>query len=266
MKQRWKLTIEYDGAPFCGWQRQENGLSVQECLETAIFKFSGEHVRAQVAGRTDAGVHAVGQVAHVDLSRPCDEKTMRDAVNFHMRPHPVAIVRAKAVPDSFNARTGAVRRSYCYRFLINRRADAVIDGNRAWHVKHDLDIAAMNKAAQYLIGEHDFSSFRAAECQSKSPVKSLERLEFVERADPLTFGRHVDMWAEARSFLHHQIRNFAGTLRMVGEGKWSPEKVREVLEMRDRTKAGPMAPPHALYFVKVDYREDPVLAGMDSLL
>lgn len=253
MTQRWKLTIEYDGTDFAGWQRQENALSVQECLETAVFKFCGETVTAHVAGRTDSGVHAVGQVAHIDLARDADEKTVRDAINFHMRPHKAVVVSAEPVSDVFHARFGAKRRTYCYKILMHRTAQPVLQENRVWHVWKELDIAAMNKAAQYLLGEHDFTSFRAKECQAKSPVKTLDRLEFVENKTVIESGRHIELWAEARSFLHHQIRNMAGTLVMVGEGKLKPEDVKDILAAKDRTKAGVMAPAAGLYFVKVDY-------------
>ena len=265
MTQRWKLTLEYDGTPFSGWQRQENAFSVQECVEKAVHGFCGETVTVHVAGRTDAGVHALGQVAHIDLEKKADEKTVRDAINFHMRPHPVVVVKAEPVNPDFHARFSAVYRVYCYKFIMNRRADPVLHHNRAWHVSWELDVAKMNKAAKHLLGTHDFSSFRAAECQAHSPMRSLQRLEFVEPKHSPDFGRHIELWAEARSFLHHQIRNMAGTLRLVGEGKWQPDDVKTVLEAKDRTKAGPMAPAHGLYFVRVDY-PDAFTKGIDSLL
>lgn len=251
--QRWKLTIEYDGTPFSGWQRQENVLSVQECVEKAITGFCGETVGIHVAGRTDAGVHATGQVAHVDLEKETDEKTVRDAINFHLRPHPIAVVTAERVPPEFHARFSAQHRVYCYRIIMARRADPMLHRHRAWHVSWELDVDKMNAAAKHLLGSHDFSSFRAAECQAHSPLRTLDRLEFVENERALDFGRHIEMWAEARSFLHHQIRNIAGTLKLVGEGKWQPDDVKTVLDAKDRTKAGPMAPAHGLYFTRVDY-------------
>lgn len=251
--QRWKLTIEYDGTPFAGWQRQDNAFTVQQCLEDAVFAFSGEKVRAHVAGRTDAGVHAIGQVAHIDLARVSDPKTVRDAINYHMRPHPAAVLVAEPAGDDFHARLTARHRVYCYKMLANRRADSITDAQRTWHVGRTMDIDAMNAAAKYLIGIHDFSSFRASECQANSPVRGLDRLEFIVNPSPLSFGTHIEMWAEAKSFLHHQIRNIAGTLEQVGQGKWTPEKVRDILEARDRTQAGQMAPAHGLYFVRVDY-------------
>ncbi len=252
--QKWKLTIEYDGTPFAGWQRQPNVLSVQECIETAISAFSGQTpVNLTVAGRTDAGVHALGQVAHVRMQRTdLDAKAMRDATNFHLRPHPISIISAEKVADDFNARMSAIGRAYCYKIICNRRGDSVLLRDRVWHINHDLDIAAMNAAARHLIGQHDFSTFRDSECQAKSPVRSIDRLEIVARTDIMA-GRHLELWAEARSFLHHQIRNITGTLKLVGEGKWSPDDVKTALEARDRTKGGPTAPAHGLYFVRVDY-------------
>lgn len=267
MTQRWKLTIEYDGTGFAGWQRQENALAIQQCVEEAVHKFCGETVVAHVCGRTDAGVHAVGQVAHIDIEKAADEKTVRDAINFHLRPHKIMVVEAVPVDANFHARTGALKRTYCYKILCARRADVVIHDNRVWHISRDLDIAAMNAGAKHLLGEHDFSSFRAAECQAKSPVKTLDKLEFNENKTALGYGRHIELWAEARSFLHHQIRNMAGTLAMVGEGKLAPADVKTILEAKDRTKAGVMAPACGLYFVKVDYGDaGTFLKGVDSLL
>lgn len=265
--QRWKLTIEYDGTDFAGWQRQDNVPSVQGSIENAIEKFSGERVTVHVAGRTDAGVHALGQVAHIDLIKKSDPKTVRDAINFHLRPLPVSIVSAEAVPDTFHARFSATWRVYAYRILCDRRAAPAIGGRTVWHHSRDLDIDAMNKAAKHLIGTHDFSSFRAAECQAKSPVRTLERLEFIEDKTQPMLGRHLVMWAEARSFLHHQIRNFAGTLALVGEGKWQPDDVKAALQACDRTKAGPMAPASGLHLVRVDYTPRATFQqGLDSLI
>lgn len=254
MTQKWKLTIEYDGMPFAGWQRQPNVLAVQQCIEDAIKAFSGQDsVDLTVAGRTDAGVHALGQVAHVRMQREdLDAKAMRDATNFHLRPHPISIVSAEKVADDFNARMAATRRVYCYKIICDRRADSVLMHNRAWHINHDLDITAMNAGAQHLIGTHDFTTFRDSECQAKSPIRSIDRLEVIERSDAM-HGRHLELWAEARSFLHHQIRNITGTLKLVGEGKWTPDDVNTALAARDRTKGGPTAPPYGLYFVRVDY-------------
>ncbi len=266
MTQRWKLTIEYDGTDFAGWQKQENALAVQECLETAIFKFSGEKVNSFVAGRTDAGVHALGQVAHIDLEKETDEKTVRDAINFHMRPHAVSIVTAERVSQDFNARTSAINRVYCYKILMGRRAESPLYGRYVWHHGRELDIAKMNEAAKHLLGQHDFSSFRAKECQAKSPIRTLDRLEFIENKQSHGLGRHIELWAEARSFLHHQIRNIVGTLSLVGEGKWTPLQVKEALEAKDRAKGGPMAPASGLHFMRVDYLDEIFVKAVDSLL
>jgi len=267
MTQRWKLTIEYDGTDFSGWQRQRVQPSVQGCLETAIKKFSGEDVTVHAAGRTDAGVHALGQVAHIDLVRNTDAKTVRDAINFHMRPAAVAVVEAVAVPDTFHARFSATHRVYAYHILAHRHAPPAIGGRNVWHHGRDLDIDAMNKAAKHLTGTHDFTSFRATECQAKSPVRTLERLEFIESKNNAGFGRHIVLWAEARSFLHHQIRNFAGTLALVGLGKWQPDDVKTALEARDRRQSGQMAPASGLHLVRVDYgTQDAFRRGMDALI
>lgn len=264
MTRRWKLTLEYDGTDFCGWQRQDNVMSVQEAVERAIHAFSGETVTVHVAGRTDAGVHATGQVAHIDLEKESDPKTVRDAINFHLRPHAAAVIKAEPVSQDFHARFSATRRVYNYKILMNRSAPPVLGGRYVWHVWQDLDVAAMNAGARHLLGTHDFSSFRAAECQAKSPIRSLDRLEWIETPGT-QHGRHITLHAEAKSFLHHQIRNIAGTLKMVGEGKLSPPDVRKILEARDRTKAGVMAPASGLCLVRVDYQacrpyaEDPSL-------
>lgn len=263
---RWKLTLEYDGTPFSGWQRQENAPSVQECLETAIHKFCGESVTAHVAGRTDAGVHAMGQVAHVDLERESDPRTVRDAINFHLRPHPVAVVKAEPAMQDFHARFGAKKRVYCYKILMARRAPTALLENRVWHTGRELDLDAMRAGAAHLLGEHDFTTFRDSECQAKSPVRSLDRLDIVETNGAQGLGRHVEIWAEARSFLHHQIRNITGTLKLVGEGKWQPGDVKRALEARDRTQGGPTAPPGGLYFMRVDYDDGALVRPSDSLL
>ncbi|MFH1158970.1 MAG: tRNA pseudouridine(38-40) synthase TruA [Pseudomonadota bacterium] len=256
MTRRWKLTLEYDGTDFVGWQRQENGLSVQECLEKAVHAFCGETVTLHVAGRTDAGVHAVGQVAHIDLERPSTEKEVRDALNAHLRPRPVSVVAAERAPDDFHARFDAVNRVYCYRILMDRRAPPALEARTVWHVGWNLDVLAMHEAAQHLIGKHDFSSFRSVKCQAKSPLRSLKRLDVIETHHAIGFGRRLEIRAEARSFLHHQIRNIVGTLRLVGEGKWTPDDVKRALEAKDRTKGGPMAPASGLCLVRVDYPEE----------
>jgi tRNA pseudouridine38-40 synthase len=243
---RYRLTIEYDGGPFFGWQRQSDGPSVQGALETAIEKLSGERVTVTGAGRTDSGVHALGQVAHFDLVKEFDAGKVRDALNHYLRPDPVVVLDAAATDSEFHARFSAKARHYLFR-ILNRRAPPALEDGRVWHVSPRLDVDAMHAAAQFLIGTHDFTTFRAAECQSPSPVKTLDRLDVSQRADEI----HIE--ASARSFLHHQIRSFAGTLKLVGEGNWTPLDVKKALEARDRTACGPVSPPDGLYLVKVDY-------------
>ena len=243
---RYKLTLEYDGRGFVGWQRQDNGLSVQAALETAVQRFCAEAVCVEAAGRTDSGVHALGQVAHVDLDKATDAETLRDALNFHLKPAAVAVLSAEAVAPDFHARFSATERRYRYR-IVNRRARLTLDQGRAWFVPVPLDAGAMGDAAQALVGQHDFTSFRATECQAKSPVKTLAALE-VSRE-----GEEIRIEARARSFLHHQVRNMVGTLKLVGEGKWSRDDVARALAARDRKAAGPTAPADGLYLVAVRY-------------
>ena len=243
---RYRLLLEYDGRPYVGWQRQENGLSVQEVLEGAIFALSSERVETVAAGRTDAGVHALGQVVHFDLAREFPPETVRDALNFHMKPHPVAVREAALAPTDFHARFSAKSRSYVYR-IANRRARLALDFGRKWWVPAPLDADAMAEAAKVLVGRHDFTTFRAALCQAQSPVKTLDVLT-AERA-----GEDIVISARARSFLHHQVRNMVGTLRLVGEGKWTAADVRSALDARDRAKGGPTAPACGLYLVEVGY-------------
>jgi tRNA pseudouridine38-40 synthase len=243
---RYKLTIEYDGTPFAGWQVQDNAATVQGALMTAVAAFCGETVAIQGAGRTDAGVHALGQVAHVDLSRDWDADTVRDAVNFHLRPRPVAVLAAEIVADDFNARFSAQKRHYRYR-IVNRRADLALEVGRAWRVPRALDEAAMQAAAQHLVGKHDFTTFRASECQAKSPVKTLDTLDVTRSGDEVT------VTTSARSFLHNQVRSMVGSLVLVGDGKWTPDDLAAALAAEDRTACGPVAPPDGLYLVKVDY-------------
>jgi len=243
---RYKLLIEYDGAPFAGWQIQAGQPTVQGVLAAAVEAFCGEKVSVSGAGRTDAGVHALGQVAHVDLGKDWDSDTVRDALTAQLRPHPVAVLAAERVADDFDARFSARARHYLYR-IVNRRADLALDRGRAWRVPRPLDAAAMHRAAQGLIGKHDFTTFRAAECQAKSPVKTLDRLE-VERG-----GEEIRVFASARSFLHHQVRSMVGSLALVGEGRWSAEDLAAALAARDRSACGPIAPPDGLYLVRVDY-------------
>jgi tRNA pseudouridine38-40 synthase len=243
---RYKLTIEYDGAPFSGWQIQATETTVQGVLTAAVAAFAGESTLVQGAGRTDAGVHARGQVAHIDLAKDWDTDTVRDALNAHLRPHPVAVLAAERVPDDFNARTSAVKRHYLYR-IVNRRPDLALDAGRAWRVPRPLDVAAMHGAAQRLIGKHDFTTFRAAECQAKSPVKTLGQLDVIRD------GEEVHVTASARSFLHHQVRSIVGSLALVGDGKWSADDMAAALAARDRTACGPVAPPGGPYLMRVDY-------------
>jgi tRNA pseudouridine38-40 synthase len=243
---RYKLTIEYDGAPFVGWQVQDNGVSVQGVLTAAVAAFCGERVHVQGAGRTDAGVHALGQVAHLDLAKAWDADTVRDAINARLRPHPVAVLAAEPAAGDFDARFSALHRHYVYR-IVNRRADLTLEAGRAWRAPRPLDRAAMQAAARRLLGRHDFTTFRAAECQAKSPVKTLDRFD-VER-----HGDEVRIHATARSFLHRQVRSMVGSLVEVGEGRWSADDLAQALAARDRAACGPVAPPQGLYLVRVDY-------------
>ena len=243
---RYKLVIEYDGAPFVGWQMQDNGPSVQGVLTAAIAAFCGEAVAVQGAGRTDAGVHAHGQVAHVDLAKQWDTDTVRDAVNAYLRPHPVAVLSAQIATAEFDARFSAVQRHYLYR-IVNRRPDLTLDRERAWRVARPLDAQAMHQAAQHLVGRHDFTTFRAAECQANSPLKTLQRLDVDRR------GEEIHVHASARSFLHTQVRSMVGSLALVGEGKWSADDLSRARDARDRAACGPVAPPDGLYLERVDY-------------
>jgi tRNA pseudouridine38-40 synthase len=243
---RYKIIIEYDGAPFAGWQFQENVPSVQRTIMEAIESYTGEKVMVQGAGRTDAGVHALAQVAHFDLSTERETDVIRDALNAHLRPHPVAILSAEKVASDFDARRSAVRRHYLYR-IANRRPDLALERGRAWRVPRRLDADAMHAGAQHLIGKHDFTTFRSTECQAKSPEKTLDRLD-VSRA-----GDEVHVSATARSFLHNQVRSMVGSLVQVGDGKWSADDLAGALEARDRARCGPVAPPDGLYLVRVDY-------------
>ncbi len=243
---RYKLTIEYDGAPFAGWQVQAEQTTVQGVLMAAIEALSGEKAPVQGAGRTDAGVHARAQVAHVDLAKDWDTDTVRDALNAHLRPYPVAVLAAEKAAGDFNARTSAVKRHYLYR-IVNRRADLTLDLGRVWQVPRPLDADAMHAAAQRLVGKHDFTTFRSTECQAKSPVKTLDQLDVARD------GEEVNVFAAARSFLHNQVRSMVGSLVMVGEGKWSADDLARALQARDRTACGQVAPPDGLYLMKVDY-------------
>jgi tRNA pseudouridine38-40 synthase len=243
---RYKLTIEYHGGGLVGWQRQANGLSVQEALETAIRKFCGETVTVHGAGRTDAGVHALAQTAHLDLARAVEPEVLRGALNHYLRPHAISVLAVERVCDEFDARLSAVGRVYLYR-ILNRRAPAALERGRVWQVTPPLDVDAMRAGADHLIGHHDFSTFRDSLCQARSPLKTLDALE-VGRA-----GAEIHLMARARSFLHHQVRNMAGTLKLVGLGRWRPDDVARALAARDRRAGGPTAPPEGLYLVEIRY-------------
>ncbi|HKA78475.1 MAG TPA: tRNA pseudouridine(38-40) synthase TruA [Xanthobacteraceae bacterium] len=243
---RYKLTIEYDGRPFVGWQIQDNGPTVQGVLAAAAEAFSGEKLVIYGAGRTDAGVHALAQVGHVDFSKAWDTDTVRDAMNAHLRPHPVAVISAEQVADTFDARFSAIKRHYLYR-IINRRADLTFERGRAWRIPKLLNSTAMHAAAQRLVGRHDFTTFRNVECQAKSPVKTLDQLDVHRIKDD------IQVMAAARSFLHTQVRSMVGALALVGEGKWTADDLSAALEKRDRTACAPVAPPDGLYLTSVDY-------------
>lgn len=243
---RYRLTLEYDGTPFAGWQRQSGDLTVQQVVEDAIEKMSGERVSIQAAGRTDSGVHALGQVVSFDLSREWDPFRISEALNFHTKPHPVAIIACAAVSDDFEARFSAIARHYEYR-ILNRRGRPALDDFRVWHCPMALDATAMHGAAQLILGKHDFTTFRAAECQAKSPVKTLDRLDVSREGDVIAVR------ASARSFLHSQVRSMVGSLKLVGEGRWTAHEFRAALDAVDRSRCGPLAPPEGLYLVRVDY-------------
>ena len=243
---RYRITIEYDGTPYVGWQFQDNGPSVQARLGQAIHAFCGEEIIPGGAGRTDAGVHALGQVAHFDLEKDWPDNTVRDALNAHLRPDPISVVACEQVDPDFDARFSARARSYLYR-LCDRRAPLALEANRAWQVPKALDAQAMHEAAQVLVGHHDFTTFRSIKCQAKSPVKTLDTLD-VSRVEA-----EVHINAHARSFLHNQIRSITGALKLVGEGKWTAQDLKKALEAKDRTACAAVAPPHGLYLVKVFY-------------
>lgn len=245
---RFKLLVEYDGTPYCGWQRQDNGPSVQGAIEKAILSMSGETITLKAAGRTDSGVHAYGQVCHVDLSRDWKPETLANALNAYlaMENEKVSIISTERVPEDFDARFSATKRHYLYR-IISRPAPIAIEANRAWHIRKPLDHLAMHDAAQVLVGYHDFTTFRSTHCQARNPNRTIERIEVARD------GERIEISVSAQSFLHNQIRSFAGTLKMVGEGKWTKGDVIDALAARDRTRCGPVAPPHGLYFMKVDY-------------
>ena len=245
---RYKITVEYDGTNLVGWQNQREGESAQSCLEKAVKQVSGEDAAVFGAGRTDAGVHAIGQVAHFDISKEFLPFKLREALNFYLRSMdaPVSVLELSPVDENFHSRFSAVSRSYIYR-ILNRRSPSVLEKDRVWWVPVPLDVEKMKEAAEYLIGHHDFTSFRAAECQAKSPMKTLDKIEITQNGDEIRF------FVEAKSFLYHQVRNIVGTLKMVGDGHLAPEEVKDILEAKDRTKAGPTAPACGLYFYQVKY-------------
>jgi tRNA pseudouridine38-40 synthase len=243
---RYKLTLEYDGTPFVGWQMQENGPSVQARLAEAIKAFSGEEAVPRGAGRTDAGVHALGQVAHIDLAKDWPPWKVRDAVNVQLRPDPISVLACEPAAPDFDARFSAIARHYLY-CIVNRRGPLALGRDRAWQVPHALDAGAMHEAAQVLVGHHDFSTFRSAECQASSPVKTLDRLAVARK------GEEIRVEAAARSFLHNQVRSMVGSLKLVGEGKWTARDLRDALEARTRGACGPVAPACGLYLVRVEY-------------
>ncbi len=243
---RYALTLEFDGTPFMGLQRQTHGPSVQQAVEEAVEAFCGEHVRMQSAGRTDTGVHAYAMRSHIDLEKEWTPFKVSEALNAHLRPHPIAVTHCEIVPDDWHARFSCEGRSYIYK-ICNRRAPLTVDKNRAWQVPQQLDEAAMHDAAQVLVGEHDFTTFRSVNCQAQSPVKTLDRLDVYRK------NEWVYVEAEARSFLHHQVRSMVGCLAYVGMGRWTKQRVREALAAKDRQALGLNAPPYGLYFVAAQY-------------
>jgi tRNA pseudouridine38-40 synthase len=243
---RWRLTIEYDGGPFMGWQRQDHGPSVQQALEQALHGMTGEQAQFSAAGRTDAGVHALAMAAHVDVMKSLTPHRLREGLNALVRPQPVSVLDVEEVADDWHARFSCIGRRYLYR-ILNRRAPPALDAGKVWHVAVPLELDAMQDGAVPLVGRHDFTTFRSAQCQSESPVKTLDRLE-VSRV-----GEEIHITAAARSFLHHQVRSMAGCLAMVGRGQWTPDDMLKALEARDRSALGLNAPPHGLYFVEAVY-------------
>lgn len=251
---RYALKIEYDGRPFCGWQAQAGQPSVQGAIEAALARLEPDLPRIAAAGRTDTGVHATGQVAHCDMARDWEPFRLCEALNHHLRPEPVAILACVKVDDAFHARFSARERRYLFR-LLNRRAPPALEAGRVWHVRHPLDLAPMQKAAQELVGLHDFTTFRASQCQAASPVKTLDALDI--EAVALPEGQEIRFSLRARSFLHNQVRSIVGTLERVGAGAWAPEDVKAALEARDRAACGPVSPPDGLCLTGVGYADDP---------
>jgi tRNA pseudouridine38-40 synthase len=244
---RYRLLIEYDGTPFVGWQIQSEGRSVQGALREAVFKLAGEYVDVRGAGRTDAGVHAVGQVAHFTVAKSFPAYVVREALNYHVRPAPIAVREADEVPETFDARFSAVRRHYLYR-ISNRRAPPALDKNRVWWIAKPIDVEAMRAAADVLVGHHDFTTFRSSSCQAKSPLKSLDTFTVTTAPDD-----EIHIATSARSFMHNQVRSMVGSLKFVGDGKWNRDDLRAALDAKDRARCGVVAPACGLYFVRVDY-------------
>ena len=243
---RWRLTIEYDGGPFMGWQRQDHGPSVQQALEEALAKMTGELPAVHAAGRTDAGVHALAMSAHADIEKSLTEHHLREGVNALVRPHPISVLSVEKVADDWHARFSCVGRRYLYR-ILNRRAPPALERDKIWHVGVPLDAEAMAEGAAHLIGRHDFTTFRSVQCQSDSPVKTLDQLDVTREGD------EIRIEAAARSFLHHQVRSIVGCLALVGRRQWTPNDMKAALEARDRAALGFNAPPHGLYFVEAIY-------------
>ena len=243
---RWRLTIEFDGRPFMGWQRQDHGPSVQQRLEEAIHRMTGELAAVHAAGRTDAGVHALAMAAHVDIAKTLTQHRLREGLNALVRPEPISVIQVQAVNDDWHARFSCIGRKYLYR-ILNRRAPPALDRGRVWHIAVPLEIVAMAEGAAMLVGRHDFTTFRSVHCQSDSPVKTLDRLD-VKRV-----GDEIHIEAAARSFLHHQVRSMVGCLAMVGRGQWKPDDIRHALEAHDRAELGLNAPSEGLYFIEAIY-------------
>ncbi|MDB2415080.1 tRNA pseudouridine(38-40) synthase TruA [Rickettsiales bacterium] len=243
---RYKCIVEYDGTNFHGWQRQNGFSSIQQSIEEAIVKFAQEEVEVYASGRTDAGVHALGQVIHFDINKEMPKENVMGALNYHLRPNPIAILDIEEVDKDFHARFDAKERSYIYK-MVTRRAPLALDVNRVWQLPRELDIDLMQEAAEYFIGKHDFTSFRAVRCEAKSPVKTIDELT-ISRKDG-----YIIVCIRAKSFLHHMVRNIVGTLKLVGDGRWSPQQVKDAIDAKDRRAAGPTAPAHGLYFEKVVY-------------
>ncbi|MEM9432468.1 MAG: tRNA pseudouridine(38-40) synthase TruA [Pseudomonadota bacterium] len=251
---RYALKIEYNGQPFAGWQRQDGPVTVQEVIEKALERLDADHPGIGGAGRTDTGVHALGQVAHCDLSKSWDPFRLSEALNYHLKPHPVAVLDAAAVDDDWHARFSATGRRYMFR-LIARRAPLTHDAGLVWRIRHELDVDAMRQGASHLLGQHDFTTFRSAMCQAKSPIKTLDQLTIETISHP--YGQEYRFDIAARSFLHNQVRSFVGTLERVGAGAWSPDAVKSALEAHARERCGPVCPPDGLYLSQVSYASDP---------